>query len=844
MSYGVTGATLRGMTHFPSPAEELRLLDTELRQLDARRTFLLARRAWLVNALHTRTPAHTPAPAGPPARRPEATAPGVQNVLLVLGGVLLTVAAIAFTLVSWGHMGIAGRAVVLCAVTLAALGSPVALLRRGLRSTAEAVAALGLALTVLDAYALHEVTFTEADGTAYSAAAAAVLAVTWAAYGLTLGALVPTAVDDENSAPAAGTAGAAGAAGSRNDRRPVTRTPLLLPLPLALTSAQLPLLLWAFAVNASLEAFTVVLLVTAAADAAVALRARMEPVRIVAVVGAFGSGAWGVPAAGWLSWAATGPSAAARAAALLALAAALALTTAWFAPKPALSLGTALTGGLLAVAALGGMARAVLPDEWTIPGHLLCGVALLAVVRVRVPDPVRQGLLHASATVQALALATALPALLVALLGPVGWIGRTWSGAPADVRAAATVDLPWPPNAQTVPLVLAVVAGVLAMAARAVPWRTPALIGALILTWATLLTLPAVFQLPYAAGLAAQGAMIVAALVFAGYAQPTAAKRLQSPLPLTAVLLALATSLSLALLSLATEPATLTVLATTTVVFALTAWRTPLGPLTAPAALAYSTALTCAIGASAGWEPQHTALLVLAVPTMAALLAARLGDSPMTIPIEATGAAAGLLAIGLAATDPPLLSLTLALCGVITAGTAVRPDRRDLGYAATALFVLAAWVRLTAWSVEDPEAYTLPITVPALAVGHLRRRRNPAVSSWTAYGPGLGATLGPSLVAAWGDEHWLRPLLLGLAALAVTLLGAHHRLQSPLLLGGATLALVTLHELAPYIAQVVDALPRWVPPALAGLALLAAGATYEQRLRDARRVREVFGKMT
>lgn len=869
MSCTMTRTTLPGMTRFPSPAEELRLLDTELRQLDARRTFLLARRAWLVNALYSRTPPHTPAPVGPPVRRPEATAPGVQNVLLILGGILLTVAAIAFTLVSWGHMGIAGRSMVLGAATLAALGAPVALLRHSLRSTAEAVAALGLALTVLDAYALHEVAFTTADGTGYAAAAAAVLAMAWAAYGMALGALAPTAAEKQGSRAVTGDTESHSAAGKSTPWPAVARTPLLLPLPLALIAAQLPLLLWCFAARVGLETCTAVLLVTAAADTALALRARVEPVRIVAMVGAFGAGAWGVLAAGWLSWAATGPSAAARAAALLALAFAIALTTAWRSPKPVLSLGTALTAGLLAVAALGGMARSVLPDEWTIPAHLLCGVALSAVVRIQTPDavrlqapgtvrlvipgPVRQGFLHASATVQAVALATTLPTVLVTLLGPIGWVGRIWSGAPENARAAATVDLPWPPNAETVPLVLVLVAAVLLVAARTVPWRTPALIGALTLAWAALLTLPAVLELPYAAGSATQGALIVAALLLARRVQRTPSERLQAPLPLiaalraplplTATLLALVTSVSLALLSLATEPATLTVLALSTAVFALAARRPHLGPLTAPTSLAYATALTCAIGASADWEPQYTALPLLAVPTAAALLAARLGASPMTVPIEATGAAAGLLAIALTATDPPLLSLTLALCGVITVGTAVRPDRRDLGYAAGALFVLASWVRLTAWDVTDPEAYTLPITIPALAVGHLSRRRNPATSSWTAYGPGLAVTFGPSLMAAWGDEHWLRPLLLGLAALATTLLGAHRRLQAPLLLGAATLTAVTLRELAPYIAQAADALPRWVPPALAGLTLLATGATYEQRLRDARRLRKTLGNL-
>ncbi|MGW6511081.1 SCO7613 C-terminal domain-containing membrane protein, partial [Streptomyces niveus] len=190
------------------------------------------------------------------------------------------------------------------------------------------------------------------------------------------------------------------------------------------------------------------------------------------------------------------------------------------------------------------------------------------------------------------------------------------------------------------------------------------------------------------------------------------------------------------------------------------------------------------------------------------------------------------------------VALVLALCGVVAAGTALRPERRPAaGYLAAALFVLATWVRLYASDVATPEAYTLPVTVLALVVGVLRRRGDPEASSWTAYGPGLAATLLPSLVAAWGDTHWLRPLALGAAALAVTLVGARLRLQALLVLGGTVLALDTLHELAPYVVQVVGALPRWLPPALAGLLLLAVGATYERRLHDARRLRESLGRM-
>lgn len=149
---------------------------------------------------------------------------------------------------------------------------------------------------------------------------------------------------------------------------------------------------------------------------------------------------------------------------------------------------------------------------------------------------------------------------------------------------------------------------------------------------------------------------------------------------------------------------------------------------------------------------------------------------------------------------------------MIAAATAVRPERRRFAaWTAAALFLAATWVRLAVWEVTTPEAYTLPVTVPALVVGFLRRRRDPEASSWTAYGPGLAATLLPSLFAAWTDPEWVRPLVLGVAALVVTLLGARFRLQALLVLGGTVLALDGLHELAPYVVQAVGALPRWLP---------------------------------
>jgi hypothetical protein len=112
-----------------------------------------------------------------------------------------------------------------------------------------------------------------------------------------------------------------------------------------------------------------------------------------------------------------------------------------------------------------------------------------------------------------------------------------------------------------------------------------------------------------------------------------------------------------------------------------------------------------------------------------------------------------------------------------------------------------------------------------------------------AYGPPLALTLLPSLVMAWNDEALARPLLLGLAAFATTLAGAWHRLQAPLLLGGAVLVLNAAHELSPALADLVGDGPRWLPIALTRMALLFTGATYEHRMRDLRRVRRSIASM-
>ncbi|MFJ8012281.1 SCO7613 C-terminal domain-containing membrane protein [Streptomyces sp. NPDC096339] len=770
------------------PAEELALIDRELLQLDSRRQYLLARRDWLLRLLYAAGP--TPSPASAPGFAPaagpakDASAPSAQNVLLTLGAVLLAVAALAFTLVSWGSLGIAGRSAVLGVVTTAALATPVPLLRRGLRSTAESVAAVGLLLTVLDAYALYVVAAADVDPRAYTAVAAAVLAAAWAGYGAAL-------------------------------------RGLRIPVPAAVLAAQLPLPLAALAAQAGPPALAWALLATAALDAALALRLRWAALPAAAL----GSAALltGVSE----SWSAASASDALAPAALLLAGAALGVAAAWREPR---AWAAALVGGLAAVAALGGAARPELSPAWSVVAYLLVASALLTTVRVdALPAPVRRGLAWAGAGVAAVsAVLSAVPAA-AALSARVRVVAEVWAG---------TTPGAGPYGAGAAPSVaLLLTAGVAWWLSRTLSRPEPAAVAA-VLAWAGLIAAPVLLGFPVAAVFAAQLVVTVAAGVLALRARAGAAG-------IAAGACTLVGALNVSLGALDGRVATFAVWGLLGVLGAAAAAYGP-APRWARAgaavcAVGHATGLLVASAALTDLAVVWWALPVLAVPAAVAALGPRLGG--VRLPAEVAAGVAGALAVALSAGRAGTLALVLALLGVVCAGAAVRPERRVLGWAAGALFVAATWVRLADAGVTAPEAYSLPVTLPALAVGLLRRRRDPASSSWTAYGPGLSATLLPSLAAAWADPEWVRPLLLGLAALAVTLTGARRRLQAPLLLGGGVLAVVALHELAPYVVQVTGALPRWVPPAMAGLLLLAVGATYERRLRDVRRLRDAIGRL-
>ncbi|MGN9779014.1 SCO7613 C-terminal domain-containing membrane protein [Micromonospora sp. H33] len=169
------GCSACGRPPYPPAAEVIRL-DREIAALGAeveraRRAYeevtdrlgaARRRRTELAAAIRAEfpVPAARPVAPAPPsvgaAPRPggaEASTRTVQGLLFVLGGLLLGTAAVVFTAVAWATVGVAGRALILAAFTALALAVPLVAVRRGLRGTAETIAAVGLLLVLLDGYA-------------------------------------------------------------------------------------------------------------------------------------------------------------------------------------------------------------------------------------------------------------------------------------------------------------------------------------------------------------------------------------------------------------------------------------------------------------------------------------------------------------------------------------------------------------------------------------------------------------------------------------------------------------------------------------------------------------------
>ncbi len=510
----------------------------------------------------------------------------------------------------------------------------------------------------------------------------------------------------------------------------------------------------------------------------------------------------------------------------------------------------AAAGSMLAAAAV--PVSAILAGQ---PVTLHAGIALVLVaLALPVAGPVAAGL--AAVPLGVTALAGAAPGLFSVLVLPLGWIGRIWAGHP-DGTGLDPFGLGRVTAAEVTGLVAAGVAGAVAARRAAVRVVLP------VLVWAVPMALAAagagwpVVPLASAAiglsalvflaasgtgGFGAAGAGAEAAGAQAAGAQAVGAQAGRQAAGTRAGRVALAVAafpVAAAGIagSLPTRATTLAVLGAVVVAGTVVAMAGRTAGWLAAAPAAYGFAVTA--GRMADLPLRTVAFVVLG--TAAVVLAVGVARRATAV-LEPAAHAGALLALLLTIGSARYAAAVLALWGLAVAVRALRsPVRLAHGVAAAALELGGWWLLLVSASVAVLEAYTVPAAAVALLAGTLALRTRPTLSSWTTHGPALAAALLPTLASVLtGDGHPLRRLLLGAGALVVVLAGAYTRRRAPVVLGGAVLALVALHELV----LVWDLLPRWIPLAAGGLLLVGLAMTLERRRRDLARFRAALTRMS
>ncbi|RUL93437.1 hypothetical protein EG812_06860 [Verrucosispora sp. FIM060022] len=494
--------------------------------------------------------------------------------------------------------------------------------------------------------------------------------------------------------------------------------------------------------------------------------------------------------------------------------------------------------GFAVAATLTGLVSVAVPGDEPLTLYAAGTALLVALAGFRSRPSV--ALTVAGVGLAAVAVLAAVPVALTALVTPYGPPPAIWSGAPAvrsvvgavpvgvalSVLALAAVLATWPTGraggrwrlaAAVLPFV-ALAGPVLLVAARA-PWPvvpTAALFGGVAL-------LLVIAVRPVDAPFVAVGVPVGLVLIGAGLLNLQATR-----------------AGTLAGLGLLVVAATVAGVAARRHLVRLAGWLV---------AVAAATGLAITASLAAGQPLRVAAFAVLGVAAVALALAAivsgisALSGRVLDAAAQAVALVGILLTIGAARHAATVCVLWAVAVGLRLLRRGESTARRWVFAAISAGNVLlAVWLLLGSGGVTVLEAYTVPFAVLALGAGTVVLRTRPGLTSWLALGPGLAAVLLPSLAAVLfgADPQPWRRLLLGAAALAVTLLGAIRRWQAPVVLGGSTLAVLAVHELV----RSWDLLPRWAYLGTAGLALIALATTYERRRRDLLRLRATVSRMS
>jgi hypothetical protein len=232
--------------------------------------------------------------------------------------------------------------------------------------------------------------------------------------------------------------------------------------------------------------------------------------------------------------------------------------------------------------------------------------------------------------------------------------------------------------------------------------------------------------------------------------------------------------------------------------------------------------------------PRAVPALVAVVAALALVTAAGTiwRELPIRVPVEVAAAIAAFVPL-VADGSTAALAVRWTIVGVwLVALSFVVHGRRTYLWPGAGALVVAYILLIVDSGFSFVEAYTLPLGATALAVGLYLVRKRSTANTWLLLGPGLAIALLPSVPQALADPTDLRALLLGVGALVALALGIRLGWQAPFVSGAVIVTLLVLFNIGPY----ANAAPRVVLIAAVSAVLLAVGITWEDRVRDGRRL--------
>lgn len=174
---------------------------------------------------------------------------------------------------------------------------------------------------------------------------------------------------------------------------------------------------------------------------------------------------------------------------------------------------------------------------------------------------------------------------------------------------------------------------------------------------------------------------------------------------------------------------------------------------------------------------------------------------------------------------------TWLLLGVAVLAYAGLPRRLEVAHLGALMVPVGLGVLLADAGVETVEAYTVSAVLLLAAVGAVRWRRSPEVSTLVTMGPAAVVGVLPSLAVGVGGDEVVRLVLVTLVGLVLLVAGLAYRWLAPVLVGVVALGTVAVTQGGPLVEYV----PNFVLLMGAGAVALAVGVAWEAAVAAGRR---------